>query len=130
MAKPSHNLDTNQIQKACYDPVLEAMKVSLLPTELAIELSADDGDSVISRKEMLVQSVLSDEVIDISKFSRISVLSEDLNLTIDLKVVLNENIEIAIGSIQLAAIRDVCYPKIKLIFSSSLNVPVYLIAQT
>jgi hypothetical protein len=53
----SDKLDQAQIVRKTYDSVNESVKVSLQNTEIAIELSAVDGDSVTSVPSKLVASV-------------------------------------------------------------------------
>lgn len=51
-------LDPNQIIQYTYDPVTESQKVKIQDTELSIELSHADGDSITSHPAKLVASVL------------------------------------------------------------------------
>ena len=51
-------LDANQIIQYVYDSVNEALKVKLQDTEIAMELSATDGDSVTSHPVKLTASAL------------------------------------------------------------------------
>jgi hypothetical protein len=84
-----NKLDQAQIIKTVFDDVSEALKVKIQDTELAIELSAADGDSVTSQPVKLVASVTgvvspADDATDIIPAldaSNLSVVRVDVNGT-------------------------------------------------
>lgn len=51
-------LDATQIAQYTYDPVAEAQKVKIQDTELSIELSHSDGDSITAHPAKLIASAL------------------------------------------------------------------------
>jgi hypothetical protein len=52
----NRDLDPVHIEQAEHDHEAEAKRVMIVSTEMAIELSADDGDSVISKHESKIVS--------------------------------------------------------------------------
>lgn len=70
------NLDPIHMLQHSYDEDVEAFKMKLADTEIAMELSADDGDSIISFKPMLVLDVISNVLQDSSKYSKLCVYDE------------------------------------------------------
>lgn len=105
---PRSKLDPSQIQQHVYDETNEALKVSLTPIEMAIELDANDGDSVLVIPKMQVIDADADQIIDTSMAKRMSV-SADCTLSLII-----EDIEILAGTISAGEVREICIPQIKL----------------
>jgi hypothetical protein len=57
-------LDPTHIAQLTFDPISESTKVKLQDTEIDMELSADDGDSVTSHPVKLIASVLGCDLDD------------------------------------------------------------------
>jgi hypothetical protein len=100
-------LDPYQIQRITFDEESSAVKVKMIPIEMSMELSADDGDSILSLKQMQVIEALAGQVIDTSKASRMNVVSAS---PVACSMVINSQ-EISLGN--LSGIHDVCSPAIK-----------------
>jgi hypothetical protein len=104
-------LDSTQIFQHVYNEEKEAFSVDMLPTEMSIELNADDGDSVIARREMEVLDVSADEIIATSKHSRMSVTVET-----EIKMVVS-GIEISLGILAPGQVKEICSPEIIVILA-------------
>ena len=61
-------LDPNLIIQCEHDEALAAKKVRIIGTEMAIELNADDGDSVITQARCESMELTTDQEFDISKY--------------------------------------------------------------
>lgn len=68
--------DPQQIARYEHDEVLGCKRVSVVGTEMAIELSADDGDSVLVRPETTSLSPQLGAAIDVSKFKTIQIYAK------------------------------------------------------
>jgi hypothetical protein len=78
----SKNLDPVHMLQHSYDEDVEAFKVKLADTEMAMELSADDGDSVLTFKPMLVIDAKMDELLDSAKYSKICIYEDEVILSL------------------------------------------------
>ena len=78
----SKNLDPVHMIQHSYDEDSESFKMKLTDTEIAMELSADDGDSVFIFKQMLVLDVKAGELIDSSKYSKICIYEDEITLSL------------------------------------------------
>ncbi len=104
----SHSkLDPYQIQRMTFDEESNSVKVTMLPVEMAMELSADDGDSVLSIPKMQVIEADADQIIDTSKAKKMNIIAGS---AVACSMVINSQ-EISLGS--LSGIHDVCSPAIK-----------------
>lgn len=107
-------MDVNHIQQITFDEDAEAVRVLMLPTDMSIELSAEDGDSVQTQKQMQVLEVLANQIIDTSKASKICILSEDLSVESVSAIALVLNKEIHLMELVPGHIEAICVPAIKL----------------
>ena len=114
--------DPVHILQHIYNEDSESINVELLPTEISMELNADDGDSVLVQKQMTVLDDVQDgQLIDTSKASRLCILSEDSNAQVELFAVIG-NKNISLGSLSLGQIKEICLPEIFLATNTSLIV--------
>lgn len=114
--------DPVHILQHIYNEDSESINVELLPTEISMELNADDGDSVLVQKQMTVLDDVQDgQLIDTSKASRLCILSEDSNAQVELFAVIG-NKNISLGSLSLGQIKEICLPEIFLATNSALIV--------
>lgn len=69
----SHSkLDPYQIQRMTFDEDSNSVKVTMLPMEMAVELSAEDGDSVLAVPKMQVLEVQAGDIINTSAAKKIA----------------------------------------------------------
>ncbi len=100
-------MDPIQIQRASFDEAQSAVRVAMAPTEMAVELSHEDGDSVYSYKEMKVIECKAGQVIDTSLVQTICSTS----IVAIKAVVLGE--ELNMGSLAILTPKEICVPAIK-----------------
>lgn len=103
-------LDATQIAQTTFDPALEAVKVAVQSVNMDIELSADDGDSVIPQRRQTVVVVTTTTSIDTSKVSRICILNAGAATTkaavysaVDYPLTIAENVVV-----------EICVPTLKI----------------
>jgi hypothetical protein len=71
--------DSAQINQFEHDEIVNAKRVTITDTELSIELSADDGDSVQVQGRILTSSPIDDTAIDVSAYKEIRVYTKTAN---------------------------------------------------
>lgn len=69
-------MDPSQITQTAYDEAAEAHRVLMVPTEMSMELSADDGDSVHAIPKMQVIQVQAGQVVDSSQAKVVTCVPE------------------------------------------------------
>lgn len=75
-------VDPVHMMQFAFDDASESFKTKLTDTEIAMELSAEDGDSVISKREFLVVSLdENSQPLNVSMYSQICAY-DDVQLTI------------------------------------------------
>lgn len=72
-------LDINQIANMTLDADKKASKVSIVDADIQIELSHEDGDSIISKKQTIAQKLSNNSMLDVSDCSKIC-SSHDITL--------------------------------------------------
>lgn len=100
--------DPNQIVQITFDEELEAVRVHVLPTEMQMELSAEDGDSIQTQKQMQVIVASAGQVIDSSKASRMCLSAESV-----VSMVVGE-LEVSLGTLTPGQVKEICSPAIKI----------------
>ncbi len=65
-------LNLQTILQRVFDNTTQALRITA--PDMAIELSADDGDSVITQKQTVQQVVTAGEIVDVSTYSQITYL--------------------------------------------------------
>lgn len=117
-------LDSNQINKLTYDSVNNANRMTMVSTDIAIELSAADGDSVIAKSQSTALLIINDQVVDLSMVNSIMFVSQDV-VTVGVFLVIDgDEIEVY-NSIPTNTLTEICLTTAKFVFSS-LD-PVYLL---
>lgn len=106
-------LDPVKIAQLVFDEATNSYKTNIVDTEIAIELSADDGDSVIPQKLTQAVVVTANEVIDTSKVSRIC-----LTVTSEILMVVGVT-EVSLGSKTAGAVVDICTPELKIVVAQT-----------
>lgn len=118
--------DSAQIPKLTFDPLTNSNKVTLVSTDISIELSAADGDSVISKSMASSMILVSGQIVDISQANELMFASLD-NITVNILLRL-DNIDIPVyTAIPTNQVKDICLTTVKFIFTAT-N-PVYLITK-
>jgi hypothetical protein len=103
-------LDMVHIAQLSFDEELGASRVHLVDADLAIELSADDGDSVITKKQTKSIPVKDGDVLDLSMASKVCLIGAE---GAKLSAVL-DNEEILVYNIVKGSIVDICLTKVKI----------------
>jgi hypothetical protein len=81
MSSGRSKLDQTQILQSVYDPENDALRSVLTGTSFAIELDAEDGDSVISKKKTdIIELTLPKTVIDLSMVEKVCLYGCDTAL--------------------------------------------------
>lgn len=108
-------MDPAQIQRASFDEEQMAVRVLMSPTEIAIELNHEDGDSVYSHKKMQVIECVPGQIIDTSLIQTICSTT-----VITFKaIVLGEEVGLPIN-LQALTPKEICLPAIKVTQSCKL----------
>ena len=124
MASNRSKLDLIQIHQMCFDEELKASRVSLADADIQIELNADDGDSVISKKQTIAIPIVNGMTIDLSKAEKVCLFGAN---TVDLKIVIDE-VEINAYTLSKGIVKEVCLTTVVLTLSD-LVTPSYLMVQ-
>jgi hypothetical protein len=82
-------LNFGTILQRVFDSTSSALKIT--STDMAIELSANDGDSVLTQRQTIQVAVTAGQIIDVSKYSRITYLSS-VNANTATKIMLLDNV--------------------------------------
>jgi hypothetical protein len=98
--------DPIQIARATFDEAAEAQRVIMVQAEMAIEISADDGDSVITQSAMEVHVLEAGATVDTSKMKRMSCYPAAI-----VKVVIGE-VEHNLATVGSTPV-EVCAPMVK-----------------
>lgn len=117
-------LDVNQIIQHEYDEELSAKRVSIVNADLAIELDANDGDSVVSKKQTQAIQVQNNDILDLSMAEKVCLFGSNgaqLNLIID-------NQEIVGYTLPKGVVTPICAVQVKVILTEPL-VTSYLMVQ-
>lgn len=102
----SSKADPIQIARMVFDEEAEANRVTMVNTELAIELDAADGDSVIAISQMTVHDLKAGDILETSTARRMTCFPIKT-----IKAVIMEQ-EIDLGQIGHSPV-DICVPAIK-----------------
>ncbi|NDE09884.1 MAG: hypothetical protein EBZ95_04870 [Chitinophagia bacterium] len=100
-------MDPIQIQRASFDEDAQAVRVAMAPTQMSVQLTHEDGDSVYSHKKMQVIECVAGQIVDTSLVETICCTS---GISIS-TIVLGE--EISMGTLLPMALKQICVPTIK-----------------
>lgn len=100
-------LDPNHIAQSVFDEESQANRVQVVNTEIAIELRAEDGDSVLTQSQMQVIQCKAGDVVDTSKATKICVTAQT-----HLSLVVLGN-DIPLGQPPIGAVLMICSPAVK-----------------
>lgn len=78
MSRNNKNLDPVHMIQIAFEEDSEAFRVKLADAEINMELNSEDGDSVIARKDFLVMEVQAHVMVDVKKYSKICVYSDNV----------------------------------------------------
>lgn len=70
-----HNLTSEHVLRNAYDPDTEALKAKMIPMEMAVELSADDGDSVLTYKAVKQLTLNANAEGNVLGYNKLSIYS-------------------------------------------------------
>jgi hypothetical protein len=82
-------LNFGTILQRVFDSTSNALKIT--STDMAIELSANDGDSVLTQRQTLQIAVTAGQVVNVSRYSRVTYLSA-VNANTATKIMLLDNV--------------------------------------
>ncbi len=103
-------LDPVQMQQMAFDEDLGASRVHLVDADIAIELAAEDGDSVITKVQSEVIPVSDEQVLDLSMYTKVCLIGANqahLKLVVD-------NKEILVYTIDKGVIKDIILTNVKI----------------
>lgn len=98
-------LDPTQIIRAQHDDESAAQRTKLVDTEMEINVSAEDGDSVYAHKKMTIFKAEAGDVIDTSMATRMQCFPD-----VEYKVLIDGE---EIASATSAGVVQLCVPEIK-----------------
>lgn len=102
-------MDPVHMLQEAYDESTQAFSMQLKNLEMAIELSADDGDSVLTQTKMVELKVTAGDIIDTSKYSKVCALGASTLI----KAVMSDSVEIELPALAQGIVVAICVPKIK-----------------
>lgn len=105
------NLDVTQIQKLKYDSEKKADRVVLVNEDLEMELSAEDGDSVVSKCLTQAIFVQENQEVDLSMASKVCLVGDSETATLVATV---EGIEVLSLTLKKGEITPVCITTAKI----------------
>lgn len=123
----SSKLDAVQIIRETFDAATSSSKVNIVNAEIAVELNADDGDTIVNLRNTTTFTLTSGQVLNTSRVSRIAVYSADGAAAVTLVAKIGA-VEISIGTLALNTIREIALPELKITFTATQ--PVYLVTQS
>lgn len=103
-------MDPVHMLQESYDEGTQSFNMQLKNLEIAIELDADDGDSVQIQTKMQELKVMAGEIIDTSKASKICALG----LSTPIKAVMSDGNEIDMDPLVNGKVTSICVPKLKI----------------
>lgn len=106
-------LNSENIMRRVFDSTSQSLKI--VSTDMTIELSADDGDSVIPQKLTTQVAVTAGQIIDVSKYSRITYLHAS-NANTATKIMLLDNVTEITGPVITTGVStEICALKLKIV---------------
>jgi hypothetical protein len=102
-------MDPVHMLQESYDEATQSFNMQLKNLEMAIELSAADGDSVLTQPQMLELKVTAGDIIDTSKYTKICALGASTLVS----AVMSDSVEIELPALPQGAVVAICVPKIK-----------------
>lgn len=109
----SNKLDPIQIARMKFNETLNADRVELAG-DVAIELSAEDGDSVIIKKQTIAEKVESGQTLDLSSASKVMLAGDVAEATL---VLLVDNMSVLEIAIYKGVIKEVCLTNVQINFT-------------
>jgi hypothetical protein len=100
--------DPIQIARMTFDEEAEATRVVMVPTEMSMELSAEDGDSILAHPVMQVLEVEAGQIVDTSKARRVMSVVDEVVIT---AVILSTEVPMYMLNSMLPS--EICVPAIK-----------------
>jgi hypothetical protein len=89
--------------------------------EMQMELNAEDGDSVISKRETVEIQAQANQIINVERYSKICMLGR---VSVDIKAVMNDNSELELMILGQGVPKELCVRRIKVLS------PCFIILQT
>lgn len=109
------SLDANQIAKHKFDDELNADRVHIVDADINISLSANDGDSVITKKQAHLLTVHPNDILDLSLVSEINLIGAS---SATLLLIIDEN-EVAVLTLTEKVPSNICLTTTKILFTGS-----------
>lgn len=106
-------LDPNQISQSEHDQVAKAKKVKIVDTAFSIELDAEDGDSVISKKQTKAVLISDGVILDLSMVGKVCLFGAN---SAKLEIML-DSVQLDAYTIQKGIVQDVCLTQVKVTLS-------------
>ena len=114
--------DINQIINDTFDADKSASKVSIVDADMQIELSHEDGDSVLVKKETTKLKVKDGDVIDLTYFSKLISCNSSINLEIKQDGELLFTYPVAQGQL-----KDLCFQEVTIKLENALQEVILLL---
>lgn len=111
MANDKSRLDPVQIAQRSFDEELGASRVHMVDADMAIELSAEDGDSVITKVQTVALKVMDGQIVDLSMYTKVCLVGAE---TADLVLVL-DNEEFMMYNLVKGVIKEICLTEVKVV---------------
>lgn len=106
-------LNFGTILQRAFDSTAGALKIT--SSDMSIELSANDGDSVLTQRQTIQVAVTAGEVVNVSKYSKITYLHA-VNANTATKILLLDNVtEINGPTLTTGTAADICAVNLKIV---------------
>ena len=111
-------LNFQTIFQRVFDSTSNALRIT--SSDMTIELSANDGDSVLTQRQTAQLAVTAGQVVDVSKYSKITYLSA-VNANTTTKIMLRDNVtEVNGPTLSMGVATDVCAVNLKITLAGEL----------
>lgn len=103
-------LDKHQMDKLTFDEQTRSRRMFLAGGELSIELSADDGDSVLVKHDTQVIEISNNEIVDLSRFSKVCLIGAE---SCQIKALV-DNQEFLLYTVTQGEVKQICLTSVKI----------------
>ncbi len=103
-------LDKHQMDKMTFDEDTRSRRMFIAGGEISMELSADDGDSVLVKKDTQIIEISNNEIVDLSRFSKICLIGAQ---SCQLKAII-DNQEFPLYNIAEGEVKQICLASVKI----------------
>jgi hypothetical protein len=121
MSENRAKVDPIHALQRSFDEQTNSFHMHMTNLELEMELNAEDGDSVISKRETVEIQAEANEIILVERYSKVCMLGQE---SVDIKAVMGDNTELELMTLLKGVPKELCVRRIKVLS------PCFIILQT